>query len=258
MKILPRIVENFLLSKAVIEETPEYMRRSGGDSDCGRSEPLTTKDMKLKEHFLNRLLYGFTTYVGEFYKELTPKLTVKVEKVQGEAVIPVIPKGLIHPIVLKPLELPLLVTCHKLGAERKYWFRMDVYPTEPPTTVFVKILHKHPEFTADDILLFDENGYELDHSLRTHEEKDERKVPLKYFYYFKSELQSFEKENPIISNYFHSSQNYYLSVLAANKLDEKHIIYYEKKGKIQDIANLHHIPVIRLELLILELMKVIE
>lgn len=214
-KNLPRNVKNFLLSTDVIEETPEYMRRQNNDSD--RSD--------VKEHFLYRLIYGGKYYVEEILKDLKPKIITKGDQIQYETSVQVVPKIFLSSLTLEPFEVPLKVECRKIGELHESFFFMNVYPTEPPTTVFSQILHVHPGIQLDEILIFNQEGDNV-RKFSTTEQAQSASL-LKFFYYFRSDLQKFEKANPKIAAFLNVNKYfYYLCILAGNGLNEKKLLFY--------------------------------
>ena len=221
LKALAREIQEFLISKDVIQTTEEYMKRlETTTSDWGVSFDKK-KDLDLlmstKEHMLMRIFTNLKTYASnatEAIQRLSMKIGYKLNQktkieFQGEMKPPSSASSISF-----EFESPLELECSKIGKENAEYFFFKAYPSEPPTIIFAKILHIYQNIPLKEVLLFNEKGRQVNNI-----ENIKELNSLKLFYFFQHEIDLYKANNTEIVNVLEESvnYNYALSVLAGKK-----------------------------------------
>ena len=191
LKKQPAEIQEFLLSESEksIEDTPYYMRRPNGHGRSSDRQNVTIGNKNL-DVALQMKFY----VLPQIYTDLK-KLIINVEDkfTRNKS-----------PSSFTPREETQQIECCFMDDPKTKYFFMHIYPTEPPTMVFPKIKAMFPEFTYEDIILFDENGKKLDHTLEIQEIKSR-----KLLFYFNPLVASFEQKNPKVGSIMREFKLFY-------------------------------------------------
>ena len=262
---LPDDIIEFLLTDKAIEDTPYYMKRQSSASEhelsqCGDEKTLnylTTQKAHTIINFLSdlwkqinpveRLQCFGLKYVNQMTTEhlqfnLIPNLTEE-NPTKKETPAPTIPDD---------LETPEEVVCRMLGRKDTVWFLMNLYPSEPPTTVFPKIKEKFPGESWENILLFDENGNLLNSDMQLSQLKSRN-----FSFYFLSNLEIYEKKQPQIGSIMRDCGAFHtLCILSIRDIGLESLNSLVNQTNAEEVANWLKIGKMEFLLLMDELKKI--